>query len=90
MIDFSGSYHSDNDSTNSELFLYEDGTYQYQGLSNLKLTETGTWETGGIDGQFYFYNQSHNRIEIASPSGEGNDGEIVFNLYDSNEVNFTK
>ena len=47
-------------------------------------------KTGGIDGQFEFYDENGNLIEYASQFGGNGNEKIIFNLYDSNEIRFIK
>lgn len=94
METFSGtyeSYKSENELlTNNKLILLEDGTYKFEGMKGFRLEKNGTWKTGGIDGQFEFYDNNERLIEFASPFGGDGNEKIIFNLYDSNEVTFMK
>ena len=77
MEEFSGTYKIqtiEKENTNTELKLFEDGTYSFNGKENVGLAKSGTWKTGGIDGQFEFYNENGNLIEFASQFG-GNGNE---------------
>jgi len=93
MEEFSGTYKIqtiEKENTNTELKLFEDGTYSFNGKENVGLGKSGTWKTGGIDGQFEFYNENGNLIEFASQFGGNGNEKIIFNLYDSNEIRFIK
>ena len=95
MEEFSGTYkiqiiEKGKEKTNSELNLFSDGTYKFNGKENIRITKRGTWKTGGIDGQFEFYDENGNLIEYASQFGGNGNEKIIFNLYDSNEVRFIK
>ena len=93
MEEFSGTYKTETiekEKTNTELKLFEDGTYTFNGKENAGLAKSGTWKTGGIDGQFEFYNENGNLIKFASQFGGNGNEKIIFNLYDSNEVRFIK
>lgn len=93
MEEFSGTYKIqtiEKENTNTELKLFEDGTYSFNGKENVGLAKSGTWKTGGIDGQFEFYNENGNLIEFASQFGGNGNEKIIFNLYDSNEIRFIK
>ena len=91
MKEFSGTYkieELEKDSCN--LKLLENGTYEFFGKTTLRLRKNGTWKTGGIDGQFEFYDNNDNLIEFASPFGGDGTLKIIFNLYESDEVRFEK
>lgn len=93
MEEFSGTYKIqtiEKEEPNTELKLFEDGTYTFNGKENVGLAKSGTWKTGGIDGQFEFYSENGNLIEFASQFGGNGNEEIIFNLYDSNEFRFIK
>ncbi|WP_348702486.1 hypothetical protein [Tenacibaculum sp. 190524A02b] len=92
---FSGTYEiqtieKGKEKTNSELNLFADGTYKFNGNENIGIAKSGIWKTGGIDGQFEFYDDNGNLIEYASQFGGNGNEKIIFNLYDSNEIRFIK
>ncbi|WP_299060497.1 hypothetical protein [uncultured Polaribacter sp.] len=95
MEEFSGTYEiqtveKGKEKTNSELNLFEYGTYKFKGKENVGIAKSGTWKTGGIDGQFEFYDKNGNLIEYASQFGGNGNEKIIFNLYESNEIRFIK
>lgn len=82
MEDFSGTYVLSNSSkimlrenglvtSEIELTLYSEGTYNFYGIEGVVLEKSGIWKTGGIDGLFQFYDQNGNISGWASPSGSG-------------------
>ena len=95
MEEFSGTYEiqtveKGKEKTNTELNLFADGTYKVKGKENVGISKSGTWKTGGIDGQFEFYDENGNLIEYASQFGGNGNEKIIFNLYESNEIRFIK
>jgi len=100
MKDFAGTYeiHNSNellsknesDKNKPKLNLLADGTYKFGRIEGVSLEKNGTWKTGGIDGQFEFFDNNERLIEFASPFGGDGNEKIIFNLYDSNEVRFMK
>ena len=68
MEEFSGTYKIQTigkENTNTELKLFEDGPYSFNGNRNsVGLAKSGTWKTGGIDGQFEFYNENGNLYRV--------------------------
>jgi len=60
------------------LILKENGTYIFDSIPGIDLWKSGKWETGGIDGQFIFYDNKGNQIDLGSPSGSGMDCGIEF------------
>ena len=60
------------------LILKENGTYIFDSIPGINLRKSGKWETGGIDGQFIFYDNKGNQIDFGSPSGSGKDCGISF------------
>ena len=60
------------------LILKENGTYIFDSIPGIDLRKSGKWETGGIDGQFIFYDNNGNQIDLGSPSGSGMDCGISF------------
>ena len=100
--DFSGTY-SPNKSAeklirkkklnNSQNFLIlnENGTYIFDSIPGINLWKTGKWETGGIDGQFVFYNNKGKQIDFGMPSGSGKECGISFQFrIDKNDLFRTK
>lgn len=92
MEDFAGTYILEKDNNqllNNEssvgvmpvLVLYDNGTYKFEGMVQLKLKKTGTWETGGIDGMFEF--EATNGTSFAIPRGSGPTAAISFDSYDN-------
>jgi hypothetical protein len=66
MDDFAGVYVAKSNK-NSKIVLFKNGTYNSFQTKELNLDLSGTWETGGVDGMFKFYNQQQN-IKWAIPS----------------------
>lgn len=81
MSEYSGKYHSN--SLKSKIFLRDNnlsereyslklnnnGTYQFDSTAGINLWKIGNWETGGVDGSFYFYNNEDKLVEIIYPLG---------------------
>ena len=75
---------------NSKFELFANGTYNFTGDKSIGLSKKGTWKTGGIDGNFEFYDANENLIEYATPLDENGSKKIIFDLYNSNEKTFVK
>ena len=61
------------------LVLYDNGTYELDGIPQLKLKSTGTWQTGRIDGMFEF--EATNGTSYAMPRGSGSTAAMSFDFY---------
>ncbi|MAW93685.1 MULTISPECIES: hypothetical protein [unclassified Leeuwenhoekiella] len=84
MKDFSGEYVLENSNKSTEtvtLFLYENGTYSYDGSDKLGLHKTGNWRTGGVDGTFEFLSENDNLLKYARPNSYEEKCEISFDIF---------
>lgn len=71
----------------SELVLHSDGTYEFDIIEGINLDKNGTWETGGIDGHFMFYDKSEKLVDSGSPAKNGADYTLSF-IYTPNPDDF--
>lgn len=71
----------------SELVLHSDGTYEFDIIEGINLDKSGTWETGGIDGHFMFYDKSGKLVDFGSPVKSGADYTLSF-IYKPNPDDF--
>ena len=60
------------------LELKANGTYEFKTFQGIGLKESGTWETGGIDGHFNFYDNSGNLADFGMPAGSGENCSLSF------------
>ena len=60
------------------LTLKANGMYEFDTIPGVRLWKKGRWESGGMDGEFNFYDENENFIERGSPSGSGNNCGISF------------
>lgn len=60
------------------LILKSNGTYTFDSITGIKLRQSGKWKTGGIDGNFMFYDNNGNLIDFGMPSGSGNSCGLSF------------
>lgn len=70
-----------------KLKLNPDGTYEFDIIQGVGLKKKGTWETGGIDGCFNFYDESGKLIDFGMPAGNEDNCSISFE-FRANENNF--
>lgn len=84
----SGTYESDLDG-GYIMILKNDNTFKIDSVSGIDFWGNGTWKANGIDEQVEFYQKGHLK-GWAMPSGKNDCPKLTFNLYDENEVNFTK
>jgi len=96
--DFSGIYSPSNSAKkillengiinkSNQLILKSNGTYLFDSIPGVRLHKNGKWKTGGIDGNFIFYNNSDKQIDFGFPSGSGMKCGISFQ-FQLNEDDF--
>ena len=101
IIEFSGQYRVDLTSSYNEdkrkfsdaiyyMTLNTDMTFKLDSIPDMSFWGKGNWDPDGIDGQFEFFDSSGNLLNLASPFEEHTGRQLVFNLYQSNEVTFTQ
>jgi hypothetical protein len=101
IIEFSGQYRVDLTSSYNEnkikfsnaiyyMTLNTDMTFKLDSIPDMAFWGKGNWDPDGIDGQFEFLDSSGNLLNLASPFKEDKGRQLVFNLYQSNEVRFTQ
>lgn len=83
-----GVYYSDIDE-GIILTLKADNIFEIDSVSGIDFWGNGTWKEDGIDGQIEFY-QNGNLVGWSMPSGKNDCPKLTFNLYDENEMSFTK
>ncbi len=85
MEDYAGVYTAKSNK-GATIILFKNGTYNSCQTNKLNLDPSGTWETGGVDGMFKFYNQQQH-LTWAIPSLDSDGHEISFNnfVYSSND-----
>tara|TARA_B100000809_G_scaffold237914_1_gene258211 strand:- start:13 stop:354 length:342 start_codon:yes stop_codon:yes gene_type:complete len=97
MKEFSGEYYSKNlrskeflnmnmlTQKNYSLKLKENGTYQCDSISGVRLWKSGNWESGGIDGAFYFYNNNESLKAIVYPTNHKGFYRLKFDYNSQNK-----
>jgi hypothetical protein len=70
--------------------LNRDMTFKLDSIPDMDFWGQGNWNPDGIDGRFEFFDSAGNLLNLASPFEENTGRQLVFNLYQSNEVRFTQ
>jgi hypothetical protein len=91
METYSSSYLYQKDTIRNELHLESDGTFTCQCSGELEIPKKGTWETGGPDGGFLFYNREGILKKFAMPSVDSDFRKVIqFSVAFDSDITFVE